>query len=200
MPHAEREGVLMSYATLDELKAHLNIDLTDTSEDTKLQLALDAVTELIDEATSRTFAVAAEPASARFYTAASDRAVFIDDAVTITQVESPVGTVWDDALEYDAEPVNGPALGRPYEEIVSLGLAWSRVHNDVKITATWGWPATPKRVKQACLIQSARVFRRPDSPFGVAGSPELGNELRLLARLDPDVENLLATLRRVTVE
>ena len=191
---------MSSYATLDELKAHLNIDLTDTSFDTPLQLALDAVTELIDDACSRTFVAAAGPATARFYTADSDAAVFIDDAVTISTVESPVGTTWDDALEYDAEPVNGPALGRPYTELVSLGLAWSRIHNDVKVTATWGWPATPKRVKQACLIQAARAFGRRDTRFGVAGSPDTGTELRLLAKLDPDVEQMLSTLKRVVIE
>lgn len=191
---------MSSYATLDELKAHLHIDLTDTSDDTTLQLALDAVTEQIDEACSRTFQVAAAPATARIYTAASDRAVFIEDAVTITVVESPIGVVWDDALEYDLEPVNGPALGRPYEEIVALGLSFSREHNDVAVTATWGWPATPKRVKQACLIQASRWFRRQDSPFGIAGSPEAGTEIRLLAKLDPDVEQMLTTLKRYVVE
>ncbi len=50
----------------------------------------------------------------------------------------------------------------------------------------------PAMIKQACLIQMARWFKRQDSPFGVLGSPEFGNYTRLLNRLDPDVEVLLS--------
>jgi hypothetical protein len=190
----------MSYATLDELKAFLNVDLTDTTDDANLQIALDAVNELIDDFCGRTFVVPTGPATQRTYTAASPRAVFIDDAVTISAVENPAGTMWDD-LNFYAEPVNGPAKGEPYEEIYALDTTWDRTKpNSVLVTATWGWPATPKKVKQATLLQASRMFNRKNSPFGIAGSPETGSELRLLARLDPDVEQLLAPLRRLVVE
>jgi len=53
----------------------------------------------------------------------------------------------------------------------------------------------PAVVLQACLIQSARLFNRKHSPYGIAGSPELGSEMRLLNRLDPDVEALLSGVR-----
>lgn len=49
----------------------------------------------------------------------------------------------------------------------------------------------PGPVELACLIQASRWFKRKDAPFGIAGSPELGSELRLLSKLDPDVEVLL---------
>jgi hypothetical protein len=49
----------------------------------------------------------------------------------------------------------------------------------------------PDAVKYACLIQAGRFYKRKDSLFGVAGSPEMGNELRLLAKLDPDVQVLI---------
>lgn len=54
----------------------------------------------------------------------------------------------------------------------------------------------PAVVSSACLIQAARFFVRRDSSYGIAGSPELGNELRLLARLDPDVALLLTSVKR----
>jgi hypothetical protein len=57
----------------------------------------------------------------------------------------------------------------------------------VKVTALWGWTAVPVAVKQATLLQASRFFSRRHSPYGVAGSPELGSEIRLLARVDPDV-------------
>lgn len=49
----------------------------------------------------------------------------------------------------------------------------------------------PKPVSIATKLQASRWYKRRDAPFGVAGSPELGSELRLLPKLDPDVEVLL---------
>lgn len=49
----------------------------------------------------------------------------------------------------------------------------------------------PSMVKLATQLQASRWAKRRDAPFGIAGSPEMGSELRLLARLDPDVEILL---------
>jgi hypothetical protein len=49
----------------------------------------------------------------------------------------------------------------------------------------------PSAVKQACLIQASRFFTRRYAPFGVAGSPESGSEMRLLAKVDPDVAVIL---------
>jgi len=51
-------------------------------------------------------------------------------------------------------------------------------------------------VHEACLLQSSRIAARRDSPFGVAGSPETGSELRLLDRVDPDVAVTLSRYRR----
>lgn len=53
----------------------------------------------------------------------------------------------------------------------------------------------PEPVKLAAMIQASRLSKRRDSPFGVAGSPEFGSELRLLSKLDPDVETLLRPYR-----
>jgi hypothetical protein len=49
----------------------------------------------------------------------------------------------------------------------------------------------PPTIKLATQLQASRWLKRRDAPFGIAGSPELGSELRLLAKLDPDVEVLL---------
>lgn len=65
----------------------------------------------------------------------------------------------------------------------------------VRITGIWGWSAVPYEVQSACLIQSSRIFVRRQSPFGIAGTPELGT-VRLTSRLDPDVEALLRPFRK----
>jgi hypothetical protein len=40
-------------------------------------------------------------------------------------------------------------------------------------------------------MQASRLLSRRDAPFGIAGSPEMGSEMRLLAKLDPDVDLLV---------
>lgn len=58
-------------------------------------------------------------------------------------------------------------------------------------TSTVQFDPCPASVKLATMIQGSRWAKRRDSPFGIAGSPEMGNEMRLLARIDPDVAVLL---------
>ncbi|NIL59971.1 phage gp6-like head-tail connector protein, partial [Salinispora arenicola] len=62
---------------------------------------------------------------------------------------------------------------------------------ELTITAPWGWPAIPTAVVLATQLQASRLLTRRDSPYGVAGSPQDGSEMRLLARVDPDVEVVL---------
>lgn len=64
----------------------------------------------------------------------------------------------------------------------------------VKIVGTRGWPAVPRPIEMSCIIQSGRIFNRRNTPFGIAGAPEVG-QMRLLARLDPDVEQMLRAYR-----
>jgi hypothetical protein len=45
-------------------------------------------------------------------------------------------------------------------------------------------------------MQASRIFSRRQSPFGIAGSPDLGT-VRLSARLDADVEALLRPFRKL---
>ena len=49
-------------------------------------------------------------------------------------------------------------------------------------------------VNEACLLQCARIFARRNSPFGIAGSSELGT-LMVLPKLDTDVGMMLDPLR-----
>lgn len=62
-----------------------------------------------------------------------------------------------------------------------------------EITGTWGWSAVPAAVKAACRMQVARIFKRQESPLGVAGFGEFG--VVRLSQLDPDVVSMLAPYR-----
>jgi hypothetical protein len=96
-------------------------------------------------------------------------------------------------------PDNAPSDGVPYTRIgfavvpvqASPGVSVTNV-----IVAKWGWTAVPAAVPMACRLQAARWNFRRNSPHGVAGSPDQGSEVRLLAKLDPDVAVTLAGLGR----
>ncbi|MDO8704075.1 MAG: phage head-tail connector protein [Sulfuricaulis sp.] len=56
----------------------------------------------------------------------------------------------------------------------------------------------PQPVVEACMIQTSRIFRRKDAPFGITGSAEFG-QATFIARLDPDVRTLLDVYRVIPV-
>ncbi len=56
----------------------------------------------------------------------------------------------------------------------------------------------PDCVREATIIQTSRLWRRSDAPFGVTGSGEFGQG-SLIARIDPDVKLLLQDVKRVRV-
>jgi hypothetical protein len=94
---------------------------------------------------------------------------------------------------YRAGPMNAPDKGLPYNSLLfDLGVVPPLWEEGVRVTVAWGWAAHPPAVVGANLLQAHRFLKRRDSPFGVAGSPELGNELRLLAKVDPDVAVMLS--------
>ena len=66
----------------------------------------------------------------------------------------------------------------------------------MSVTATFGWAAVPATIHNACLLQASRFFADRNMPHGIAGSPDLGNELRLLAKVHPDVEVMVTPYKR----
>jgi hypothetical protein len=111
----------------------------------------------------------------------------LHDSAALT-VENEDGEAID---VYTLEPVNAAFKGKPYERLVvdpdSTAKPTSEAHGVTATSANWGWDAVPVPVEQATLLQASRFHARRFSPYGVAGSPEQGSELRLLAKLDPDV-------------
>jgi hypothetical protein len=60
----------------------------------------------------------------------------------------------------------------------------------------FGWPSVPIAIKQATIIQASRIFKRLDSPLGVAGFGDLG-AIRVTRDLDPDVAQLVMPYKRM---
>jgi len=192
----------MSYASLDDLKESLRI--TDDSDDALLQVALDAATELITEHCNRTF-TASEMATQRWFIPRNG-VVIVDDIYSeVGLLVDVAGILIPEAVEnvsagYVLKPDNAPALGEPYTSIeysfptaAAWPLTFAISRHRVAITAKWGYAAeVPESVRQACILQASRIFSRRHAPFGVAGSPEIGSEIRLLSKVDPDVAVLLS--------
>jgi uncharacterized phiE125 gp8 family phage protein len=188
------------YATLSEFKAYLRI--TDTDDDAQLALAITTASRAVDGFCHRQFGQVDE-AEERSYTAYWDRrarvwVVVFDDLQDITGLTVTVEA--GDVDDYTLEPVNAAQKGRPFTQLRvntdSTAKPTTERHG-VTIDGVWGWDAVPVPVEQATLLQASRFHARRFSPYGVAGSPEQGSEMRLLAKLDPDVELALARSKMI---
>jgi hypothetical protein len=182
------------YVSAAELKAWERID--DAVDDTQLALIVTASSRAVDRHTGRQFGLVAA-AEERRYTARWDRrrcrwVIEIDDIMSTTGLTFTVEAGQIDT--YDLEPINAAQEGRPWERVVvapGSAVQPTALAHGVTGDGLWGWSAVPATVKLASRLQSARFVARRDSPYGVAGSPELGSELRLLAKVDPDVGLML---------
>jgi len=185
------------YVTTAELKGFERVD--DSVDDVQLALAVTAASRAIDRACGRSFGVDVVAVTREYRSGLPACDWAIDDLSSTTSlvvasspnwVDDPVAV---DAADYTLLPLNAAADGRPWERIE---LAATSGATRLQVTGLWGWSAVPDTIKQATLIQALRFVRRRDAPFGVAGSPELGSELRLLAQVDPDVELMLSGYKR----
>ena len=197
----------MPYASLAELKSWVGIPSGDTADDTLLSLALDAATTQVDQYTDRTFTADTNPVN-RDYEPTDGGELNVDPISTTTDLviatdengDGVFETTWAGS-DYRLEPVNAAVTGEPYTRIVAIGSKRFPINGtrpSTRVAARYGWPngTTPPGVKQATLIQAARLFMRKNAAFGVAGSVEFGSEIRLLDELDRDAQRLLRAYRR----
>ena len=140
----------------------------------------------------------------RFYTAQDFFLTNTDDFVSINEIATDenfnqtYGMVWSTS-DYMVEPINNPRRGWPFTRVIAIGpyIFPFKLPQSVRIKAVWGFSSVPHEVQMACKLQSSRLFIRRQSPFGIAGTPELGT-VRLGSHLDPDVEVLLRPFRKLS--
>jgi hypothetical protein len=196
------------YCDTSELASLVRID--DTLDDAQLALAIATASRAIDHAAGRQFGLVAS-AEARYYTPSWSRTlgrwtVETDDLMTTTGLavagdllgDSTYGDTLDVAY-VNPRPLNAAQKGRPWTGLSIEPLSpvqFCAREDSVKVTGRWGWTAVPTTIKQATLLQASRLLARRDAPFGIAGSPDVGSEMRLLARVDPDVAVAIAPYRR----
>lgn len=197
-------AITNGYATLNQVKAALRI--TDAVDDSLLEMAIESASRAIDGHAGRYFY--SSGTATRIYAADDALICQTDDiagtAITLVTDPDADGT-WADTwqpIDYQLEPVNGVSDGLtvPYTRIRATENYNFPVLNGgealVKVTAVFGWPSVPTAITQACVIQSSRIFKRLDSPLGVAGFGDMG-AIRVSRYLDPDVEQLVAPYRKL---
>ena len=196
---------MADYCTLSQLKASLRI--TDQVDDSLLSTAIDSASRWVDGWCDRSFATAGTAITFRdFVPTDTFGIIHIDDCVQVTEVrvdddlDQTFGKTLQ-SIDWAAEPVNTQTYGltlpftrlRSYED--GYWPVW-RGQPTVRVYARYGWPAIPDPVRQATILQAARLFTRLDSPLGVAGMGDMG-VMRVSRFVDPDVEQLLQPYRRV---
>lgn len=180
-----------------DIQEYLRID--DDADDYWLGLAVSAASRALDRHCRRQFGRVDEVEERR-YRIRYNRS----QGVWVADVDDLMSTA-DLTLNGQAlaspelYPLNAQADQRPWTQLVipdDVRYGLDRPYVDV--AERWGWLAIPETVEQATAIQAGRVVKRRDALFGVAGSPDAGSEIRLLAKLDPDVAVLVGVLRRNT--
>lgn len=200
-------AITAGYCTLAEIREHIGDP--DGSNDLKLENVVTSVSRWIDTHCERHF-WQTSAGTVRVFDTCDDRLLRLgpyNDIVTLTALKTDddkdgvFETTWA-AGDYQLLPLNPAAAPEtwPYRRVRAVA---SRVfpwvtgtgrEGLIQITGTWGWPAIPATVKEACLIQAAQIFRRKDAPQGVLGFNDFIT-VRVDGRLDPHVAQNLHSYR-----
>lgn len=124
--------------------------------------------------------------------------LMIDDVQDITGVTVTLaGTAVAAGVDgYQWWERNSAVFGVPY---IGLTFRDRPPAGDLAVFAKFGWTAVPAAVPSAVRLQVNRWHVRRESPYGTAGAPSEGSEVRLAAKLDPDVRAILSGAKIIRV-
>jgi hypothetical protein len=193
-------AIANGYASLTQIKAAARI--TDAVDDSLLEMAVESASRMIDAECDRNFY--SSGTATRDFTPNDLYTVDTDDLTSIVSVKLddtgdltfPITIA---ATDYQTEPLNQRVSGNPYP-IYRLRMIgdyllpiWGR-QATVRIQGVYGFTPLPIQVTQACIIQASRIFKRLDSPLGVAGFGDMG-AIRV-GKVDPDVAMLIRPFKK----
>ena len=195
-------AITNGYCTLTQIKAAVRI--TDSVDDTLLEMAVESASRMIDAECDRNFFSAGT--ATRDFQPNDDYVVDVDDLISIVSVKI------DDAGErtflitlatsdYQTEPLNQRVSGNafPISRLRMVGdylLPIYKRQATVRIEGVYGFTPTPIQVTQATVIQASRIFKRLDSPLGVLGFGAEGGAIRV-GKVDPDVAMLIRPFKKI---
>jgi len=194
-------AITNGYCSLQDVKNALRI--TDNVDDAILELTVETASRQIDNACERVFYQVSN--ATRYYVPQDSYVTEIDDLLTLTSLKTSTSGdgVYDitwAATDYQLEPLNGIAGGisspkthiRAVEDYLFptyLGEA------TVEVKGIFGWASIPTAIKFATILLSSRLFKRMDSPLGVAGMGDIG--VVRVSRIDPDIDALIQPFKKL---
>ena len=195
-------AIINGYTTLEALRGRLG-NGGNTVPDDRLEHLIEAASREIDGLCNRRFYQITET---RVFTAEWPDLLDIDDLTELTTLETDdqndrtYSTTWT-ATDYELEPANNSAHGRPYTSIQlhpQTTKAFPTTRRGVRVTGVWGWPAIPEPVEQACVLIAVRLSQSAKAPYGTAGTVQDG-AVQYTPRVDPVVRQLLDPYRRLNI-
>lgn len=193
-------AITNGYCTLEQIKAAVRI--TDSVDDSLLEMAVESASRQIDSYTERFFYNAGT--ATKIFAPLDNYVCATDDFISLTTVKTSedgetFDTTWQ-TTDWQAEPLNGISGGidTSYTQIRAVEdylFPTRGGEATVQIAGTWGWSSVPIAVTQATVILASRIFKRLDAPLGII-SGELGS-MRVGYKLDPDVQHLIEPYRKL---
>lgn len=200
------------YGTRNELKQRLSIPTSDTADDAMLDRVLETESREIDAWCKRYFYKATDT---RAFTPTDSYCVNLgdwNDLVSVTTLKTDASgdgtyeTTWTTAdyqlLCWDDSPnANAGPEPRPYTKVRAVGgllFPWPTIGRRVdlvQVVGSFGWPAVPSAVRDACLIMATELFALKDTKFGATGVADLGI---IRVRDNPKVMRLLGPYAHAT--
>lgn len=188
------------YCTLADVKGSLGI--TDNIDDALIELAIESASRAIDSECERQFFTTN---ATRVYVPRDSFITETDDIVSVTtfKTSSAADKVFDITWTPDdiqLEPLNGLAGGipTPFTQVRAVNdytYPISGGEATVQITGTFGFASVPTAIKQATVLYASRIFKRNDSPLGVAGFGDIG--VVRVSKIDPDIASLISPYKKV---
>jgi hypothetical protein len=193
-------AITNGYATLAQIKAAVRI--TDAIDDSLLNMAVESASRMIDAECDRNFF--SSGTATRDYVPNDVYTVDTDDLTSIVSVkidDAGEGTfpITLATTDYQTEPLNQRVSGNafPIYRLRMIGdyllPIWGR-QATVRIQGVFGFTPVPIQVTQATIIQASRIYKRLDSPLGVAGFGDMG-AIRV-GKVDPDVAMLIRPFKK----
>jgi hypothetical protein len=192
-----------AYVTIDEIKGRVGV--SDTQDNPTLDGALSSACRAIDvwcaqifydsgAATAKTFRPT-DPYCAEVLPFSTVTGLVIK---TDTGDNGGFATTWA-STDYELDTYGGDyglTLGTvPYNKIYAVGSYSFPTCNvrrqTLQVTARWGWSTPPEPVKEAAKILTVDLWKRKDTPFGIAtGTVDFGG-LRIGRDIMAQVSSLL---------
>lgn len=186
------------FATVDELKAHLDLVTAGEVNDALLGVILNGTANAVQQYTRRKFVpeqIDTEPMVAKTFSTRGKGVIDLPDLRTPGTV-----TLNSAALNTDEYVLMGND-GEPYIWL-DLGRAWGYQHaylaqpNDLTITGRWGFLQVPAEVKLATLQWAARVYRERDAAFADTVTGPEGATFSYFRNVPGFVKQMLDPYRR----